>query len=155
MNGKHSCTCPAVGLLIIRLAVALVFIYSGVQKLMNMDATSAMFQGMGISAFWTWVAALTETIGGVAFLLGVHLQIFGTLLAITMFVAVIKTWGAGFGRSLYPIVLLLTSLGLGATGPGKFALKCHACMCKRGEMKKDGGCCGGGNCGNVDGCCKK
>jgi putative oxidoreductase len=79
---------PDVGLLIGRLAVGVIFIAHGWQKLTETghDGVTKMFDGLGIplpsvsAAFATWV----ELLGGVALVLGVLVPVAGVLLAIDM-----------------------------------------------------------------------
>lgn len=122
--------CPNTGLFLIRVAVAMVFLYAGINKLMvGGEAGGAMFASMGITmapAFWFWVVALVETLGGAAMLLGLWTSVAGYLLAFIMLVAIILVhWSAGFGGPMgvqYPLVMLLVSLGVAMVGPGTWAL---------------------------------
>lgn len=112
------------GILLIRVAVALIFIFAGVTKLMNISMVAGFFGMMGLPAFVAWAVALVETIGGVAVLLGIWTRFFGIALAIIMvnafFLAHMKQ---GFIESQMVIVLFLVNLALVAMGPGKYALK--------------------------------
>lgn len=122
--------CPNTGLFLIRLAVAMVFLYAGINKLMmGGEAGGAMFASMGITmapAFWFWVVALVETLGGAAILLGLWTAVAGYLLAFIMLVAILLVhWSAGFGGPMgvqYPLVMLLASLGVAMVGPGTWSL---------------------------------
>ncbi|MEK7647519.1 MAG: DoxX family protein [Patescibacteria group bacterium] len=119
--------CPNTGLFLIRVAVAMVFLYAGINKLMvGGEAGGAMFASMGITMapmFWFWVVALVETLGGAAMLLGVWTQCAGYLLAFIMLVAIILVhWSAGYMGMQYPLVMMLVSLGIAMVGPGTWAL---------------------------------
>lgn len=130
------CCNKSLGLLLIRIAVGAVFLIHGIQKLTNMEMTVGFFGQFGISAFFAWVAMIVETLGGLAILLGVFMVPAGILLAVTMLVAIIYVTGrGGLGGWEYNAVLLLTSLALATTGPGKYAvtdkckMTCHSSSC--------------------------
>jgi putative oxidoreductase len=123
-------------LLIIRLALATVFIAHGGQKVFGwfggkgLDATVAGFGKMGIPAPLAYVAAFTEFCGGVAMLVGLLSRIAGIGLSITMIVAVAMVhWKNGFfldgptGPGFeYNLALFALSLAIVIAGPGRIAL---------------------------------
>lgn len=138
-HGKHCpCCCPDLGLLLIRLALATVFIAHGVQKLHNMDMVVGFMAGMGIPAALAWAVALGELLGGIAMLFGVFTKYAGAVLAIIMAVAIwkVKAKAGFFGGWEFDLTLLLAALAIISTGPGKFALPWgqHCCGedCKNG-----------------------
>lgn len=116
------------GLFLIRLAVGVVFITHGYGKLMNISGTTGFFSSIGIpmAEFFAWVVALVELIGGIALVLGLWVPVFGLLLAIIMFFAIVLVkWvgpNGGFSSSEFEIVLLFASLGIMFSGAGKCAL---------------------------------
>ncbi len=115
------------GLLLIRIAVAIIFIFAGVTKLMNISMVVGFFGAMGLPAFVAWLVAIVETLGGIAILLGVWTRFFGVALAIIMVCAFfIAHLPQGFIASQQVIVLFLINLALVAAGPGKYALKKRA-----------------------------
>lgn len=118
---------PDAAALFIRFALGVVFIYHGWMKVDNMDQTVAAFAGMGFSAFWTYMAAYTELVGGIALLIGVLVRYAGLLLAVTMAVAVFKVhWTNGFslqnGGYEFALTLMLGSLAIAMLGAGKYSL---------------------------------
>jgi len=135
-----------IGLLVLRVGVAILFIMHGYGKLFGhapgMEMFTGMVTGMGfpLPTAFAYLAALSEFVGGIALLLGVFTCTAGTLTAITMFVAFafahkfdLNAGGAAFS-------LLVSSIALALLGPGKYSVK--AMMGKEKE-----GCCGmGGNC---------
>lgn len=125
--------CPNLGLFLIRLSLAMVFLVAGIMKLANMEMTIGFFAGAGIGAFWAWAVALLETAGGLFLLLGVFTAFSGIVLAIIMVVAAILMLPTmGFMGIQMNIVLLLTSVGVALVGPGKWALSKYipGCNCK-------------------------
>lgn len=140
---------PDIGLLLMRVALAAVFIVHGWMKLSNMEATVSFFGSIGLPALLAWAVAIIEFVGGIMVLLGVYMCIAGGLLAAVMLGAIITVKGSmGFvGGYEFDLVLLLLALGLASVGPGKY----QACsMIKCGKDKKAsssadhaGGCCGG------------
>lgn len=148
MMGKffRSWHCQNTGLLLIRLGLGVIFLTHGISKLTSIDGVIGFFGSLGIPAVFAWVVALVETIGGIAMIVGIFTKISGILLAITMLVAIVKVKfpQGGFGASEFELMLLLASLGVSLTGPGKYALGNHKCGCIGGKC----------NCGNSQNICK-
>ena len=113
------------GILLLRIGVGGIFLFHGVQKLLNMDATINSFSSLGINSFWTWVAVLTEAIGGAAVLLGMWIQIAAVLLIIVMIVALYVTKVTDL-----IVLLLINNVVLLCTGAGKYSFtrKCRTCQ---------------------------
>lgn len=123
---KDNPICKETGMLLIRVALAVVFILHGWEKVADMPKTVLAFEGMGFSAFWAYLVAWVELLGGVAMLLGVWTKCTGYLLAIIMAVAIYVVKGMGMGLSggyEFNVVLLLVALGVAFTGPGEFTVK--------------------------------
>ena len=137
----------AVGLLALRIAFGAIFIYHGWGKLADMDKTVSMFGMMGfpLAAFFAWVVALVEFLGGIAILLGVYTKEVAKLLAIIMLVAILKVHlGGGFKGMEFQLSLLGGLLALAGVGAGKYRLLKNESCCMKGDAA---GCCGGkGSC---------
>lgn len=148
MFGKifKSWHCQNKGLLLVRLGVGAIFLSHGISKLSSMDGVIGFFASLGIPAILAWIVALVETIGGIAMVLGVFTKISGVLLSVIMLVAIIKVKfpHGGFNASELELMLLLASLGISLTGPGKYALGNHRCGCVGGKC----------DCGNTENVCK-
>lgn len=132
---------PHLGILLLRIVVGAVFVYAGYQKLHDMPQTIQFFGMMGFSPFWTWVAALTEFIGGLMIMVGYGMRIAGFLLAVTMLVATYKVAPqSGFMGALSPVLLATVSLYFVTSGCGKYS----ACGMMHGknctECKEAGKC---------------
>jgi putative oxidoreductase len=121
-------------LLAMRVIVGIVFVFHGSQKLFG------LFGGYGISGTAGWMesigipmptvsatlAGATEFLGGLAFITGFFQPLLALPLAFTMLVASF-TAHSGFdsakGGMEYPLTLAIVALGLGALGPGRYALR--------------------------------
>lgn len=114
-------------LLVGRVVIGVVFIAHGLQKFVEwgIAGTAQSFGQMGIPlpGASAWVAALVETVGGAALVLGVGLPVAGVLLALNMLGALVfYHLPAGFfvsdadGGIEYVLVLATSSLALGFRG---------------------------------------
>lgn len=124
-----------IGLLILRLVIGAIFIMAGWAKVSNMEATIAMFAGMGFNAFWTYVASYVELLGGISLVVGYGSKIASALLSVTMIVAIYKVQAGGMMAVMAPLAILGATLALFFTGSGKYGF---------------GSDCG---CPTKDGCC--
>lgn len=119
--------CTNTGMFLIRLGLGLVFIAHGWGKLAHLQETIGFFATAGLPAFVAYLVSVGEFVGGIAMVLGVCTKWAGFGIAIIMAGAVYFTWGNGFtGGYEFPLMLLLTALGIAFTGPGTatvYALK--------------------------------
>lgn len=122
------------GLLLIRLGVAAIFISAGWGKFTNLGMTIDGFSQIGLTSFFAYLVATVELLGGVAMLLGVFVRYAGVLLAIVMVFAIylVKWDMGGFAASQIDIMLLVSSLGVAMIGAGKWSLG--------GKMSKQKSC---------------
>lgn len=142
------CANKDLGLFLIRLALAAIFITAGWGKFAAMDQVAPMFQAMGLNEFIAWLVAAVELLGGIAMLLGVFVQYAGIALAIVMgFAIALVKWDMGFAASQIDFMLLASSLGVALIGAGRWSLGKHTCGDACG--------CANGTCGagtQCDGC---
>lgn len=124
-------------LLVARIAVGAVFIAHGLQKFLEwgMDGTAASFGQMGVPLpeVSAWIAALVETVGGLALLVGVALPLVGVLLAAVMAGALFlvhlpQGFFASEGGIELVLLLAAAALALGFNG-GRFSVD-HALTAK-------------------------
>lgn len=120
-------------LLAIRLITGSVFVFHGAQKLFGafggygIQGTAGWMESLGIPfpTLSTVMAGGTEFIGGLAFLTGILTRLVSAPLAFAMLVGAF-TAHSGFdvtqGGMEYPLVLAVTALALGLSGPGRFSL---------------------------------
>ncbi len=149
-----------IGMLVLRIAVAFVFIYSGYGKVFgNHELASGMLGKLigpeSAGSFWAYFVGLVELGGGLMVLLGVFANIAAVFLAITMVVAIFTAhWGGPVNGYFLTVSLLGGCLALVGNGAGAYRLVKSECCCPKCKMmasKK--GCCGGkGSEGH--GCCK-
>jgi putative oxidoreductase len=132
---RPCCGLPDVGLLLIRLVLAGVFIYHGSDKLFNWSGQGGI---AGFTQFLTglkvpmpgvaaWVSAVTEFAGGILVGVGLAARLAAVPMALNMAVAVITVhWAHGFSNMKqgyeYPLTLGVVLAGLALTGPGRLAL---------------------------------
>lgn len=136
---RHHFHSPALGLFIVRLVAGVIFIYSGLEKLSNMHATTAAFASMGFGLALAWIVALIELLGGVSLVIGLWTKFFSFLLSVTMIVAIIKVTGPmGLEMSMAPILLLAISIAVLFSGCGAYS------VCRWGH--KDCSECSDGTC---------
>ncbi len=129
MMKKYSWCNIDMGLLAIRIGVALVFIIAGWMKVSNLEGTVGAFGQMGFAPFWAYVVSFTELIGGVAILLGVYTRFFAFLLAIVMLVATVK-----IHKDKTLILHIFSLIGLMLSGGGKFSVIRKTCGCGTCDM---------------------
>lgn len=124
------------GLLLLRLAVGIVFVYHGWGKLQGIDGVATFFGSLGIpaAALMAWVVALVEFFGGLAVLTGIYCRVGAKLLAVVMLVALLTAHAGGpWSAAELPLVLLGATLALAMGGAGSFVVMKKDCECN--------GCC--------------
>ncbi len=146
------------GLLALRVAVGIVFIYQGYGKLFDHpEMTIGMFTGLGfpLPMFWAYFVGAAEVVGGLMVLLGVFARIAGSWLAIIMIVAMLTAHRSGpFTGFFMPIVLLGSCLALMGVGAGEYRLVRAECVCPKClAAGKEGTCNDKMEGAMADGCC--
>jgi putative oxidoreductase len=118
-------------LLVARVAVGIVFLAHGWQKLntFGVDGTSAAFAQMGVPlpTASAWFAALVETLGGAALIVGAAVPLVGLLLIADMagaYLFVHAGHGLFLDKNGYEFVLTLAaaSLVFAVVGPGRYSV---------------------------------
>ncbi|MBI3266165.1 MAG: DoxX family protein [Chlamydiae bacterium] len=154
------CNLAQWGLLWMRLALGMIFIAHGCQKVFGLwgghglsQTVAFINQNLGIPVPWAYAAAFTELLGGVSVLLGLLTRLGALGLASVMAVAIYKVnWANGFfmnwfntpnvGHGIeYSLALIGLSWGLVFAGPGCFSLDTllFSRSCKE-EGEKTGSC---------------
>lgn len=145
----------AVGILALRLALGLIFVYAGLPKLGSAHAeTAVMFGALGLpgsASLWVYLVGGLEVLGGVMIALGIFVRYAAIWLSVIMLVAMYVLRSQPFFMEFTPVLALGGCLSLLGTGAGKYRLVmceccCKVCKAKYAEMKA-GSCCGG-SCGN-------
>lgn len=133
-------TNPNVSSLLIRIALGLVFINAGWNKINNIESVIGFFGQLGFNEFLAYCVAYTEFIGGILVLLGGLTRIAGGLLAVIMLVASIfvhgsKGYSQANGGFEYTLTLFLVLVALITLGAGKYSLD-NFCNCSKFCKKK-------------------
>ena len=121
-----------VGLLVMRIGLAIMFMLHGLPKLLKGPATwagvGAAMGNLGISFYpkvWGFIACTTEGIGGMLLAIGLFYRPVCVLLAFTMTVATLKHYNDGDNfesKTSRPLELALVFFGLSFVGPGRFSV---------------------------------
>lgn len=122
----------SVGLLLLRAVLGIIFIAHGSQKLFGwfggpgIEGTVGFMAGMGIPAFFAYLAIFTEFFGGLAVLFGLLTRPAALGLFVTMLVAIFKVHlGGGFfapNGIEYQLSLAVIALTIFLSGPGKYSI---------------------------------
>lgn len=139
-EASRFCLNRSLGLLLIRLAVAMVFFMHGWSKVHNIPMVEGMMSGFGLPPGTGMFIAWLEVIGGVAMALGVFTRVFGVVFGIQMIFAYFLTGGVAtaYQRHELELVLMLLSFGIALAGSGKYSIwkwECDDCggmLCDRG-----------------------
>jgi putative oxidoreductase len=125
----------ALGLLLIRLVVGILFIGHGAQKLFGWfggygpKGTGGWMESVGIKpgVAMAVLAGLMELLGGLLLAAGLFTPIAAVLITLTMLGAIIKVhgkngiWVTANGYE-YPLVLIAVAIGIALIGPGAYSL---------------------------------
>ncbi len=119
---------PDLGIFLVRLGLAAVFIGHGWQKIANLGGTIEFFGQIGIPALLTYIVVLVEFAGGLAMLAGLFVEWAGLLLAVVMAFAIyLVKYPRGFlGGYEFDLVLMLAALAVVCLGPGRYTIKAIA-----------------------------
>jgi putative oxidoreductase len=116
------------GLLLLRAALGVVFIYHGYPKLfVNAHGTMQSFAHWGFPAYFAVIAGVLEFFGGCLLILGLFTRITGLLLAGEMVVALWRVHGM-FTKPMavpsyeFPMVLAASAFALACLGAGTISL---------------------------------
>lgn len=123
----HKLHNPDLGILFIRLALGIVFIYGGWFKVTHMNMVLEGFKSFGLPAIIAYYVSYTELIGGVLLLLGIFGRYVGIVFAINMaYATFVVNFPRGFSLANfgyeYTLVLMLSSMALITMGAGKYSL---------------------------------
>lgn len=129
---------PDLGLVIIRIAVGLIFLYTGYNKFIGgestLNAIGANIKYLGLDVgtnnistlFFGVLAAAVQTVGGLMLVIGYFFRTSAFLVSWTMLVATLLKLDTSvhelsdFG---FPMIMGFVSVGLLLTGPGRYSLQ--------------------------------
>ena len=120
-----------IGLLILRIGFGCLFLFHGLPKLFGgpekwerLGGAMATFGITFLPAFWGFMAAISEALGGICLILGLFMRPACILLTITMLVAAAShlSRGEGLGGAAHALKAGIVFLSLILIGPGKYSL---------------------------------
>lgn len=125
----------ALGLLIVRLVVGLLFVGHGAQKLFGWfggygpKGTGGWLESIGVKpgVAMAVVAGLMELVGGLLFAAGLLTPLAAVIIVLTMLVAIVKVhgpnglWATANGYE-YNLVLIAIAIGIALIGAGDYSL---------------------------------
>ncbi len=134
------CLNRSLGLVLIRVAVGLVFLMHGWQKIHNVPMVDGMMSSFGLPGGTGFSIAWLEVIGGIGMIIGAFTRVFGVIFGIEMAVAIFLTGiTKGYRPHELEIVLMLLSFGLALAGSGRYSvlkMECDDCggmLCDKGS----------------------
>ena len=115
------------GLLLVRVALGIIFIFHGYPKLLHQGAgMQGFFVQHGLPGYFVYVAGILEAFGGGLLILGLFARAAGLLLAIEMAVAIWKVHSGGGVMDVhnyeFPLTLATACLLIATTGAGMISL---------------------------------
>ena len=120
---KFMSSLQPLGLLVLRLALALIFIYHGYPKLVHAEAgMREFFVQHGLPAYFVAVSGILECFGSVLLFVGLFTRPTVLLLAIEMAVAIWKVHSSAGGLVVkeyeFPLIVAAACFALATTGAG-------------------------------------
>lgn len=111
------------GFLLLRLGLATVFFFEGINKIKSFAGTARFFASLGFAVPVLYFIIAVELIAAMVFLLGI-LSEWGCVIAIEMAVIIVKIRlpHGGLGGALLELTILAAALTLALGGPGKYSL---------------------------------
>lgn len=111
------------GLLLLRIGVGSIFIFTGWMKVSDMNGTVGFFSSLGFSSFWAYLVTVVELLGGIAVLVGagIYARLSAKLLAIIMLV-VMYLLKADLMMNMTPFLMFFAAMALVCTGSGKYSV---------------------------------
>ena len=112
--------------LLLRVWLGAMMLWHGVPKFGRMEAFQERVAGMGFPApeMFAWAAALSETLGGVALLLGIGMRLLLPFVCLTMLVAAFGAHAADpFARKELPLTYAVVAAALWMLGAGRWSLE--------------------------------
>jgi uncharacterized membrane protein YphA (DoxX/SURF4 family) len=109
-------------LLVSRLIIGGIFMFSAYLKITDMAFTVASFGALHIPAFLSYIVAYGEMVFGICVVLGIIMSFSTLFLSVIMIFAVYFTYSLGFAMYAIPLAMLAGTLALHGAGAGKFKL---------------------------------
>jgi len=115
------------GLLLLRSAVGIIFVYHGYPKLLHQGAgMQGFFTQHGLPAYFVYVSGILEVFGGGLLVFGLFARLAGLLLAIEMGVAIWKVHSSAGITAVhnyeFPLALGTAAFAIATVGAGMLSL---------------------------------
>jgi len=111
-----------VGLLLLRAALAVIFIHHGYPQLIHTASARGFYLQHGMPAYFAYVCGVLEVFGGGLLILGLFTQVAALLLAIEMSVLIWKAYSSGGYLAVheyeFPLSLAAACFALATVGAG-------------------------------------
>jgi putative oxidoreductase len=115
-----------VGLLLLRLALGIIFIWHGYPKLTRPNVMQGLFIQHGLPGYFVTVAGVLEVFGGGLIILGFLTRIAALLLAMEMAIAIWKVHSSGGYMAVhnyeFPLVLAAACFAMATVGAGRVSV---------------------------------
>ncbi len=114
---------------LLRLTIGMIFLFTGISKLMNPAGITGMLGNLGFpgAAFWAWIVILSEMLGGLALLAGWKVKYAVWPLVVIMVVAVLMVSlqqdSINWVNVFFHLITTSGLISLALTGPGKIAVE--------------------------------
>ncbi|MFT4313334.1 MAG: DoxX family protein [Candidatus Woesearchaeota archaeon] len=127
-----------ISIFIMRALVGILFIYHGVQKVLDPSGTAGFFESLGLIGILGPIVGYVEIIAGILLLIGVWTKWASVAIGVIMIGAIVLVQAAnGYSAGLARDVLLLALVYYFFTnGPGTVAIE-HVKPAKKGSKKKN------------------
>ena len=116
------------GLLLLRVALGVIFIFHGYPKLFtNTHQTMQFFEHSGLPGYFVYIAGVFEFFGGIMLIVGLFTRLAGLLLAGEMFVALWKVHGLfanpkAVENYQFPLAVAAGAFALATVGAGLISI---------------------------------
>lgn len=114
--------CTNIGMLIIRILVGGLFVFSGYMKVKDIGATVDMFGAMNLPVIVTYLVSYGELGFGILLLLGYWTRLSALVLTVIIIGAIYFTLPLGLGMATMPIVTLILLIVILKNGAGKYKI---------------------------------
>jgi putative oxidoreductase len=110
-------------LLVTRLIIGGIFVYTGWMKISDMAMTLSFFYTLHVPVFLVYIVSYGEFLGGILLILGLRTLFVSLFLSVIMVVAFCLTRTQGFQVFGLPLAMLSGLIAIAGCGAGKYSIK--------------------------------